>query len=69
MVQTGDGSGHGFFRRIPFCEDCLQRGRHVPGVEVHHIVKVKDDPSRRLDADNCMSLCQSCHSIRTRRGE
>jgi 5-methylcytosine-specific restriction protein A len=58
-----------FLQTYPYCEDCLQQGRETPAAEVHHIVKVKDDPSRRLDEDNCKALCKACHSVRTRRGE
>ncbi len=53
----------------PLCADCEAAGLVHPATEVHHVVKVKDDPSRRLDADNCLALCESHHSKRTRRGE
>ncbi|MBL8236464.1 MAG: HNH endonuclease [Bryobacterales bacterium] len=53
----------------PLCADCLERGRYRAAEEVHHVVKVRDDPSRRLDWDALRALCKSCHSARTARGE
>ena len=47
----------------PLCADC----RRV-ATEVHHIAKVRDRPDLRLDVNNCMPLCKSCHSKRTARG-
>ena len=47
----------------PMCADC-------PGLatEVHHVVPLSQGGSR-LDLANLMSLCKSCHSRRTGRGE
>jgi len=56
-------------RQNPVCTDCKAAGYIAWANELHHIVKVKDDPSRRLDASNVLPLCQSCHSKRTARGE
>lgn len=53
----------------PLCEDCIDDDRSTEATEVHHIVKIKDDPELRLDLDNLMSLCSRCHSIRSARGE
>ena len=58
-----------FLAANPLCTDCLERRRYRASVEAHHIVKVRDDPSRRLDWDNLMALCKPCHSARTARGE
>lgn len=30
---------------------------------VHHIVELKEDYSKRLDEDNLITLCHSCHNI------
>lgn len=54
------------------CQRCL--GKYVGGHPikrikittantVHHIVEMKDDPSRMLDDDNLVSLCHDCHDI------
>lgn len=56
-------------RERPLCEDCLDQGRVTPAEELHHMVKIKDDPSRRLDEDNARMLCGPCHDKRTARGE
>ena len=53
----------------PLCEDCHAAGRVKAACEVHHIVKLRTDPSLRLEPSNVMSLCKSCHSKRTYRGE
>lgn len=44
----------------PFCEKCFEQGRLVPVQEVHHIVPISQGGTH--DADNLMSLCQSCHT-------
>lgn len=46
------------------CQDCLQRGRVVFADTVHHIVPVRDAWDRRLQLDNLVSLCTSCHAAR-----
>lgn len=53
----------------PLCADCLDAGREVWATDVHHIVKRSEDPSREMDVDNLMGLCDSCHGKRTARGE
>lgn len=30
--------------------------------EVHHVIEIKDDWSRRLDVSNLVALCTSCHN-------
>lgn len=44
------------------CEVCRDHGKYVyENVEVHHIIKVKDEPSLLLDNMNLVCLCQECH--------
>lgn len=57
-----------YLKAYPVCCDCLVIGSIEPAVDVHHMVKLVDG-GKRLDPANCMPLCHSCHSIRTRRGE
>jgi 5-methylcytosine-specific restriction enzyme A len=45
----------------PYCEMCLQEGRHTPAVIVHHIIEITEDASLALDIDNMQSLCRACH--------
>ena len=52
----------------PLCEDCLP-DTLTPAQEVHHIKKAKDYPALRLQLDNLMSLCKTCHRRRTAKGE
>lgn len=45
---------------------CCQRcGRFVFGkfAQVHHVVKVKDNPTLRLEDDNLRLLCPECHMV------
>lgn len=51
------------------CHDCLKKKIVRPATERHHVVKIKIDPSKRLDPDNVMDLCGPCHDARTARGE
>jgi 5-methylcytosine-specific restriction endonuclease McrA len=44
-------------RACGMCERCQKRGR-----EVHHKVRVYDDPSLALDPNNCEFLCRPCHT-------
>lgn len=44
------------------CEVCRDNGTYTyDNLEVHHIVKVKDDKSRLLDNENLICLCQEHH--------
>ena len=44
------------------CEVCKDRGAITyENIEVHHIVKVKDDSSKLLDDYNLICLCQEHH--------
>ena len=45
----------------PYCEMCLDEGRHTPAVIVHHIIGVTKDESLALDVENMQSLCRACH--------
>ena len=52
----------------PVCERCLAEGRLTPVEHVHHIKPLSEGGTH--DADNLMSLCQSCHSrIHAERGD
>ena len=45
----------------PLCQMCEQEGRTEVAVDVHHIVKVADNPSLLLEWDNLLSVCRKCH--------
>jgi 5-methylcytosine-specific restriction protein A len=53
----------------PLCADCLARGVLTSAADVHHVVKLRDAPGRRLDPTNVLALCGVCHSRRTGHGE
>ena len=44
------------------CERCKERGIVREGREVHHIVPLDKDWSRRLDYGNLILLCNDCHN-------
>jgi 5-methylcytosine-specific restriction enzyme A len=46
----------------PLCEQCWKDGTITPMAEVHHIIPIAVDRSRRLDVTNLVSLCKACHS-------
>ena len=50
--------------RNPLCEDCDTHGRTTPAAEVHHIIPINRDPSKRLDINNLVALCKRCHDLR-----
>lgn len=47
------------------CERCLARGLIVPGVEVHHRIRLTpeniSDPAVALNWGNLELLCETCH--------
>ena len=44
------------------CENCLLKGIVKAGVDVHHLVEISKDWSKRLDYDNLVLLCKDCHN-------
>lgn len=44
------------------CQECLVTVGPVPADTVHHIIHLKDDWEKRLDPDNLISVCASCHN-------
>lgn len=51
-----------------FCEECKKQGIVKPGVDVHHIVPIEIDWSKRLDYNNLILLCKECHNEKHERG-
>src|SRR5690625_3216889 len=44
------------------CQECLKQKKITPANTVHHIIELRDDPSKGLELDNLVSVCPSCHS-------
>lgn len=43
---------------------CLKEGIiNYRDLEVHHIIKLKDDITKGLEEDNLITLCHSCHRM------
>lgn len=46
------------------CELCRLEGRYTyDNIEIHHITKVKDEPSKLLDDYNLICLCKRHHEL------
>lgn len=45
------------------CEMCKKEGIVRAGKEVHHIVSIQDDWSKRFDYDNLILLCPEHHNL------
>jgi len=58
-----------YLEHHPLCLDCLDRKEVAVATELHHLVKLRDAPERRLDPSNVRPLCSTCHKVRTARGE
>lgn len=56
-----------FLDAYPLCTQCRSPGheRNNP-LEVHHKIPRHERPDLMYDADNCLTLCRSCHAKVTR---
>lgn len=52
----------------PWCELCLEQDRYVLATDVHHLIKHEGD-AELFNSSPLQSLCHSCHSKVTQRGE
>lgn len=55
-------------QQSPLCLDCEAAGRVVPATDAHHVQRHNGDPVIFWSSE-LMSLCHSCHSKRTSKGE
>jgi hypothetical protein len=54
------------FKRDNFiCQECQQ---HTRTLEVHHIILFSESVSHRLDLNNGITLCKSCHRKKHKKG-
>lgn len=44
------------------CLLCLEKDRISVCNVIHHVVEVREEWDKRLDKDNCISLCHDCHN-------
>lgn len=56
-----------YLRANPFCSDCTDGKLTTQATEVHHKVAKRD--GGQDEWNNLESLCKSCHSKRTAKGE
>jgi 5-methylcytosine-specific restriction endonuclease McrA len=45
------------------CQNCLLTSKVRVATEVHHTVKIRRDPSKRLDIDTLIAVCRECHEL------
>ena len=46
------------------CKLCLYRGViNNKGLEIHHIIALKDNEELKLEDDNLVTLCSGCHGL------
>lgn len=45
------------------CEECLKKNIVEQGKEVHHIVPIDTDWSKRYERNNLILLCDECHRL------
>jgi len=43
------------------CEDCYEKGELKAAQQVHHIVPIAEDKTKRLEYNNMRALCRECH--------
>ena len=53
----------------PLCDMCLKEHKFVQGQDVHHKTKLRVRPDLRDEPSNLQSLCHSCHSKITAKGQ
>ncbi len=49
------------------CEMCRAKGIIKEAKEIHHIIPIEEDWSKRLDFDNLIALCSDCHNTQHER--
>lgn len=52
-----------FLEANGLCEECLKKKIIMEGKEVHHIVPIDKDWSKRFDRSNLILLCDECHRL------
>jgi len=51
-------------RDYALCQDCMKSKKITIYNVVHHVVSIKKNYDKRLDINNLICLCESCHQIR-----
>lgn len=51
-------------RDLFLCQYCKTKGRYTfQGLEVHHIKPIAESWTKRLDNNNLITLCTTCHKL------
>ena len=48
----------------PLCESCTSKGITTAAAHTDHVISIEQG-GHKYDTDNLMSLCISCHSVKT----
>ena len=56
-----------FYDADGLCELCRKNGIIKEAKEIHHIVPIEIDWSKRLDYNNLIALCSDCHNAQHER--
>lgn len=62
-----------YIAEFPLCQSCLEKGKIVPGEEVHHVIPFLTGQTQQeienlaFDWNNLKTLCQSCHKAAHRK--
>ena len=49
------------------CENCKKNGIVRAAREIHHVIPIDEDWSKRLDYENLIALCPDCHNEQHKR--
>ena len=50
------------------CHRCLEQGQITKAELVHHKLPVRERPDLRLVPDNCVPVCNRCHTFYHQKG-
>lgn len=67
--QNKTGMADRFIAENPLCAKCADEGRVVAGFAVDHIIPHRGNEALLRDWGNLQTLCQTCHAVKTARGE
>lgn len=62
-----------YIKEFPLCQSCLEKGKIVPGEEIHHVIRFLTGQTQQeiealaYDWNNLKTLCRSCHKAAHRK--
>jgi len=46
-------------RERKYCRNC----KATKDLQIHHVIKISQEPAKAFDADNIILLCKRCHQL------